>query len=184
MAEAHLCTSFHFVTWEFLYSSCKSILFNVPVQDLKVSCTLSSKGPFFCSLDLQENCRNVYWLDWLSLCNFPNDWKANYTIIIFLMVCCLLYRCRRGFWLWVQGREMESAMRRDHWNESFWTGRQVGGVGGGRYSLWWPIRVGSARKGYYLFQASGIWKVGISLVEVYKRVGKSVIWVCERAQKS
>ena len=60
---------------------------------------------------------------------------------------------------------------------------QVGG-GGGRYSLWWPIRVGSARKGYYLFQASGIWKVGISLVEVYKRVGKSVIWVCERAQKS
>ena len=25
--------------------------------------------------------------------------------------------------------------------------------------------------------------VGISLVEVYKRVGKSVIWVCERAQK-
>ena len=27
-------------------------------------------------------------------------------------------------------------------------------------------------------------RVGISLVEVYKRVGKkSVIWVCERAQK-
>ena len=25
-------------------------------------------------------------------------------------------------------------------------------------------------------------RVGISLVEVYKRVGKSVIWVCERAQ--
>ena len=25
--------------------------------------------------------------------------------------------------------------------------------------------------------------LGISLVEVYKRVGKSVIWVCERAQK-
>ena len=24
---------------------------------------------------------------------------------------------------------------------------------------------------------------GISPVEVYKRVGKSVIWVCERAQK-
>ena len=28
---------------------------------------------------------------------------------------------------------------------------------GGGYSLWWPIRGGSARKGY-LFQASGIWK--------------------------
>ena len=31
-----------------------------------------------------------------------------------------------------------------------------------------------ARKGY-LFQASGIKRVGISQVEVYKRVGKSVI---------
>ena len=26
-------------------------------------------------------------------------------------------------------------------------------------------------------------RVGISLVEVHKREGKSVIWVCERAQK-
>ena len=26
-------------------------------------------------------------------------------------------------------------------------------------------------------------RVGISLVEIYKRVGKFVIWVCERAQK-
>ena len=26
-------------------------------------------------------------------------------------------------------------------------------------------------------------RVGISLAEVYKRAGKSVIWVCERAQK-
>ena len=26
-------------------------------------------------------------------------------------------------------------------------------------------------------------RVGIPLVKVYKRVGKSVIWVCERAQK-
>ena len=26
-------------------------------------------------------------------------------------------------------------------------------------------------------------RVGISLVEVYKRVAKSVIWVCKRAQK-
>ena len=42
-------------------------------------------------------------------------------------------------------------------------------AGGGGYSLWWPIRGGSLRKGY-LSQASGI------------RVGKSVIWVCKRAQ--
>ena len=34
----------------------------------------------------------------------------------------------------------------------------------------------------YLFQASGIKRVEISLVEVLK-VGKSVIWVYERAQK-
>ena len=27
-------------------------------------------------------------------------------------------------------------------------------------------------------------RVGISLVEVYKRVGKSVIWVCERAKRA
>ena len=33
---------------------------------------------------------------------------------------------------------------------------QVSG-GGGEYSLWWPVRGGSARKGY-LFQVSGIWK--------------------------
>ena len=54
----------------------------------------------------------------------------------------------------------------------------------GRYSLWWPIRGGSARKGY-LFQSSCIWKgtVGISQVEAYERVGKFVIWVCKRAQK-
>ena len=26
-------------------------------------------------------------------------------------------------------------------------------------------------------------RVGISLLEVYKKVGKSVIWVCDRAQK-
>ena len=30
-------------------------------------------------------------------------------------------------------------------------------IRGEEYSLWWPIRGGSARKGY-LFQASGIWK--------------------------
>ena len=26
--------------------------------------------------------------------------------------------------------------------------------------------------------------VGISLVEVYRRIGKSVIWVCERAERA
>ena len=34
----------------------------------------------------------------------------------------------------------------------------------------------------YLFQSLGIWRVvGISLVELYERVGKSVISVCKKA---
>ena len=35
----------------------------------------------------------------------------------------------------------------------------------------------------YLFRLQVYERVGISLVEVYKTLGKSVIWVCERAQK-
>ena len=51
------------------------------------------------------------------------------------------------------------------------------------YSIEWPIRGGSARKGY-LFKASGIIeRVGVSLVEVYERVGKSVTVTCDRTQK-
>ena len=34
-----------------------------------------------------------------------------------------------------------------------------------------------------LFRLQVYERVGISLVEVYKRVEESVIWVCERAQK-
>ena len=40
----------------------------------------------------------------------------------------------------------------------------------------------SPKRGTF-FRLHGYEKVGISLVEVYKRVGKSVIWVCKRAQK-
>ena len=42
-----------------------------------------------------------------------------------------------------------------------------------------------SRKGY-LFLAPGIWKGRDFnfLMEVYERVGKSVIWVCERAQRA
>ena len=51
---------------------------------------------------------------------------------------------------------------------------------GGRYSLKWPIRGGSARKGFF-FRLEGKERVGISLVEaVYEGVGKSVISVSER----
>ena len=60
-------------------------------------------------------------------------------------------------------------------------------AGGGGYSLWWPIGVGSARKGYP-FQASGIWKRRDftcwkkKYIKNNIRVGKSVVWVCKRAQ--
>ena len=39
------------------------------------------------------------------------------------------------------------------------------------HSLWWPIRGGSARKGYFF------------RLQLYERVGKSLIWDCKRAQK-
>ena len=38
-------------------------------------------------------------------------------------------------------------------------------------------------KGVPFFRLQVYEREGISLVEVYKRVGKSVIWACERAQK-
>ena len=46
------------------------------------------------------------------------------------------------------------------------------------HSLKSPIRRGSTRKGYH-FQA----RVGSSLVEVYERIGKTVILVGKKAQK-
>ena len=49
------------------------------------------------------------------------------------------------------------------------------------FSLWWPIRGGSPERGKF-FRLQVYEREGILLVEVYKTVGKSVIWVCERAQ--
>ena len=50
--------------------------------------------------------------------------------------------------------------------------RLISFLGRGEYSLYWG---GTPQKGY-LSQSSG---VGILLVEVYERVGKSVISVCK-----
>ena len=65
-----------------------------------------------------------------------------------------------------------------------------GGLGGGgEYSiLQWPIRGDSSRKGYF-FRPQIHPKVGLSLAEVYERVGKSVILapgilVCKKVQKA
>ena len=44
----------------------------------------------------------------------------------------------------------------------------------------WPTKTGSTPK-RYLFQVLDIIMVGISQVELYERVGKSVIAVCERS---
>ena len=66
-----------------------------------------------------------------------------------------------------------------------------GGRGGGEgreYSiLQWPIPGDSSRKGYFI-RPQVHPKVGLSLVEAYERVGKSVILapgilVCKKAQK-
>ena len=56
--------------------------------------------------------------------------------------------------------------------------------GGGRLGTPYDGLYGEAspERGTFL-KASGYERVGISLVEVYKRVGKSVIWVSHRAQK-
>ena len=62
------------------------------------------------------------------------------------------------------------------WCVKFWEG-----VGGTPYN----VLYGEAppERGGYLYQAQVYERVGIFLVEVYERVGKSVIfnWVCERA---
>ena len=55
------------------------------------------------------------------------------------------------------------------------------GGGGGRYSLKGPIRE-SSRPFSSGFRYNE--RVGILLTEVFKRVGKSVIWVCEMAQRA
>lgn len=64
-----------------------------------------------------------------------------------------------------------------------------GGSGGGEYSiLQWPIPGDSSRKKGYFIRPQVHPKVGLSLVEAYERVGKSVILapgilVCKKAQK-
>ena len=64
-------------------------------------------------------------------------------------------------------------------------GRGKGGGRGREYSiLQWPIPGDSSRKGYFI-RPQVHPKVGLSLVEAYERVGKSVILapVCKKAQK-
>ena len=53
--------------------------------------------------------------------------------------------------------------------------------GGGGYSLYWPILGSSALEGWLQVYDE---KVGVLLIEVYERVGKSFIWVCDRAQRA
>ena len=56
----------------------------------------------------------------------------------------------------------------------------VGGEGGTTYDGLY--REAPPERGIF-FRLQVYERVGILLVEVYKRVGKSVIWVCEGAQK-
>ena len=50
------------------------------------------------------------------------------------------------------------------------------------YSLSWPIRGGSTRKGYLFLRFQQCEMVGVLPFEVYERVAKSVFSVCKRAQ--
>ena len=56
------------------------------------------------------------------------------------------------------------------------------GVGGGGTTYDGLYREAPPERGIF-FRLQVYERVGILLVEVYKRVGKSVIWVCEGAQK-
>ena len=58
-------------------------------------------------------------------------------------------------------------------------GGGVQGVPGEVHTRKWPRREGSTSNGYH-FQASDIERVRVSLVEVYERVGKFIIVICER----
>ena len=66
---------------------------------------------------------------------------------------------------------------------SIW--RPVEGGGGMGWVLLMMAYTGRLRpKGVPIYFRLQVYeKIRISLVEVYKRGGKSVIWVCERAQK-
>ena len=104
----------------------------------------------------------------------------------FFMVCSRL-NCRELWWLMadfkVKYKKLRTGNRRKvamSCSDSLQVGFHSGLLSRGD-SLWLLIRGGSTRKGC-LSQASGIRK-GRDLVEVVKRVGKSVIWVCERAHK-
>ena len=63
-----------------------------------------------------------------------------------------------------------------HYASSFYT------RGGGILPIMAYTR-GSARKGIF-FRLQVYEMLGILLVEVYERVGKSVIWVCETVQRA
>ena len=53
--------------------------------------------------------------------------------------------------------------------------------GGGEYK--WPIREAPPERSTF-FRLQVCERIGILLVEVYERVAKSVIWVCERAPRA
>ena len=60
-------------------------------------------------------------------------------------------------------------------------GREGGRGGGGLPMMAYSGRLRPKRDIFFSLQVYE--KEGILLVEVYKRLGKSVIWVCKRAQK-
>ena len=142
VAEAHLCTSFHFVLWEFLCSpGFESIMHCFFLKGLS---------------SVVSTCRKT-----VEMCT---SWIGS-PLAIFQMIWKLTIPSLSSWWFAVYYTAVEGVSgfesKAGKWNQPWGVTIEMKAseqVGGGRYSLWWPIRVGSARKGYYLFQASGIWK--------------------------
>ena len=57
------------------------------------------------------------------------------------------------------------------------------GGGGGR-PPWHCLFGGAPPEGGFFFRLQAYGSLGIVLVEVYGRVGRSVIWVCQRTQRA
>ena len=62
-------------------------------------------------------------------------------------------------------------------------GMLISGGGGGEYAYNGLHREAPPERGTF-FWLQGYERVGILLIEVYEWVGKSLIWVCERAQRA
>ena len=100
-----------------------------------------------------------------------------------LWTLCLRQIYTSGGWVWlsvVSGKRVLGLYLEEVTKLSRWFKPESGGGGGTPYDGLY----GEAPPERGIFFRPQVYeRVGISLVEVYKRVGKSVTWICEGAQK-